>query len=221
MTLSPVHSFDRSVFTQGFGTVNYGSDDGLYVRFFYNAEKDVEATKKNGHLTHKQVEYVEIHHAGGKDVTVRKVRDQDRERFPRQYEGFLANSEKPEDGMPLEDWPAIDVATVADLKTRKIYTVEQLANIHDGALGQLGIPIARELQKKAKVYLDAARGHAVEQALADENAKLHNEIDNMKLQFAEELKSLKAAIAEGKAPTQVSTTNEQPLKRKKRSPTEG
>lgn len=194
MYSDPVKEVDKRVHRQGYGKVRYGDDDGLYVVFSYRAVKDGSKTDEKGRPFFKQVEWVEIHHTGGKDVTSRPVRESDIERWPRQYEAFRNSAEQIEDGLPLESWPILNKAQVEDLKSRRVYTVEQLASIHDGGLTQLGIPGIRELQKKAKNFLEATQESAPVQALIKQKEDLELQLSEQKEFFQAQLNELKEAL---------------------------
>lgn len=190
----PIQQIEKAVHNRGFGKVSYGSDDGLYVVFSYKPKKDPTKSAADGHPVYKQEEWVEIHHTGGKDVTARWVRDDDKFRFERQYRKFLNESEQIDEGLPLEHWPILNVAQVEDLKSRRIYTVEQLANTHDGGISQLGIPGVRELQKKAQAYIAATQENAPIQAIMAEKEKLEQMLTAQKESFDAQLADLKTAL---------------------------
>lgn len=163
--------------------------NGCYVEFFEYAEHLPAKSELEGRPIYQTVPYIRIHIPGGKSIIERAVTEEDRYEHPRQWARFEAKKEQIGDGTPLSAWPAMDVAHVAELNAQKIFTVEQLAGLNDSQVLGLGLG-ATELRKKAQAYLDVAGGNvgAIE-ALSGENARLKEEMDALRAQFAE----LKAA----------------------------
>lgn len=96
--------------------------------------------------------FAEEYSLGGERVT---EKTEYATRFKAQYEAYLKqNGDQAIDGLPINAWPLIDAGTAATLRAQGIATVEQLAAISDGALGNLGIG-GRELREKAKAFVTA------------------------------------------------------------------
>jgi len=112
----------------------------------------------------------------------REVQDKDKDRWPEQWRRFKEDAEEATDGTPLEQWPAVSVSQVAELKAKKIRTVEQLAGVSDGQLQNLGLG-ARQLRDRAKAFLEAAAGNAPLDAALLRESKLQEEIDALKAQM--------------------------------------
>lgn len=128
-------------------------------------------------------EYVQVIVPGDtKSEVNREVQDRDKDRWPEQYRRFKEDAEQATDGTPLEQWPAVSVSQVAELKAKKIRTVEQLASVSDSALQNLGLG-ARQLRDRAKAWLEAAAGNAPLDAALQREAKLQEEIDALKAQM--------------------------------------
>jgi hypothetical protein len=106
------------------------------------------------------------------------------ESFKRQTGAYIV------DGTPITQWPQIDVGTATTLNAIGILTVEQLAGVSDGNLGNLGTG-GRTLREKAKQFIQS-REFCIPTAqagteIADLNEKLqaaHAEIASLRAQLA-------------------------------------
>lgn len=128
----------------------------LIPRFFIEAIPDPVATEREGHVVYKDQERVEILIAGDtKTGLVKKVTDEHRQQFPQHYAAFKKGREMATTGTPLEMWPLLTPAQVRTYKALNIFSVQDFAGLHDTQLQALGMG-ARELQKKAQVWLESA-----------------------------------------------------------------
>ena len=132
-------------------------DDQLFVRFFEDAVEDKNASAKAGHLVYKDAVFIEIMQPGNTNNIVSRVaRDKDKERFPRHWAAFQnrVNQEEAIEGYPIEKWPQITRGQAETLKQQGVRTVEQLANVADGAgLQILGM---NQLKQQAQEFLKAS-----------------------------------------------------------------
>lgn len=83
-------------------------------------------------------------------------------------------------GTPIEHWKEIDMAYAATLRALNIFTVEDMANLSDAGLTQVGMG-ARDLQRKAKEYIENSK----------DSAKLKNAYEELQ----EENRLLEAQVA--------------------------
>jgi len=167
-------------------SVSYGDDSGLHVVFGVEPIQDKVRSAAEGRPCFKDIEVITIHIAGG-DIRHRPVQYEttphqlsDPERFPRQWASFKSKDVQVNEGLPLEEWGPITKSQAYELKAMNIFTVESLATLPDGRLTWMG---ARDLQKKAKLYLEQAKGNAPILGLQEENAKLKRDMEALKLQF--------------------------------------
>jgi hypothetical protein len=89
---------------------------------------------------------------------------------------------------PLGAWPALTPEMAEQFRMMGLYTVESVAAASDGVLARCPIPNARELQKQAKLFLEAADKQAVTHEIAamrDENDELKSQIAELKRMFVE------------------------------------
>lgn len=174
------------------GHVSHGSDASAYVRFYKYNEKG------------KQQDFVEIIFPGDARTEMRrKVQETDMVRWPGQWQAYQNGEQSKANGVPLEQWAGVDEGMVRDLNHKHIYTVEQLASVADGNLGNLGLG-ARALVDKAKAFLevkkdtDAVAKYAAQYNEISEENKMLQEQNR---QLAARLQALEDSAAEKKTLT--------------------
>lgn len=158
---------------------------GQSVIFLYRPILNPEKSKQEGRPRYDRVPFIRIAAPGDRDnVIVRQVWLDETEsnimadnvRFKAKWDLFLKGQEVPEDGTPLEHWPAITSEQRAELTHFNIRTVEQLASLSDINAGKfLGI---RALKKLAQDFLDAAKDGAV-------ITRLHGKVDEQEARIKE------------------------------------
>jgi hypothetical protein len=157
-------------------TFGQKGDDKSIVSFFTTAEKHNFKSEQAGHPVFEDVEMVSIIIPGDRRTeVVERVKEEHRQRWPRQYEAFKAGQEAPLDGYPLSEWPPMTPAMVANLKVLNIRTVEQLASVGDSGLQNLGMG-AQELRKKAQAFLKTAAEQAPIAELEAREKRLQEEL---------------------------------------------
>lgn len=162
---------------------NADPDAGVFPRFYVQAMPDGKRTQEEGRPIFRDVEMIEIRIAGDKlNIIDTKVNDDHRHRWPQHYAAFKAGQKVAVEGTPVDEWPILTASKVAELKALNIFTVESLAELPDTGLAKMGMG-ARELQNKAKAYLEAAKGGAVTNRLVQENERMRLELDMLKQQI--------------------------------------
>jgi hypothetical protein len=147
-------------------------DRACYATF--TVEKKLMGLKSHeaGRPIYEDREYVKILVKGqDKQVFVREVTLEDKQRFPNAYAAFKRGIEAPVTGTPVE-MLGLGPSSVEMMRIKGIRTVEDLAELGDDGLQGIGTG-ARDLQAKAKAFLGRTSSKAVEleQALAAERAK--------------------------------------------------
>lgn len=134
----------------------FADDAKLYVQFFKGAVQDKAKSLEEGRPVFTDIEMVKIMVPGDKgNVIERQVREQDKQRFPRQYAAFKNQEQEYIEGTPLEKWNYLSEAQVLELRHFNVRTVEQLAEMSDGnAQNFVGI---NKLRQAAQQYVDAAK----------------------------------------------------------------
>lgn len=187
--LSSSLSIDPSVHSRGFGAVSYGSDDALWVEFKKEPVLNAEKTKEANRPIHDLHDFIKIIIPGGKSTIYRPVKDEDKERFFRKWEAYQREENQQVGGTRLEDWGTLSAAQVADLKALSVFAVEQLANLSDAQIVNMGMGM-QELRAKAKAFIDDSLGKAPLMALAVENEKLKAQLEKQQEQMNEILEKL-------------------------------
>ena len=140
---------------------------GLFVRFGKVAKEDKEESLQAGRPVFKEVDYITIAVPGDKTSEVcRPVRPTDKERFRGAWERYNAGHAQAVDGTPLKDWPGMTRDKVEELAYFKVYTVEQLADVSDTNLRNMGPFLA--LRQRARDFLERAKGAAPMEKLRQE-----------------------------------------------------
>jgi hypothetical protein len=97
-----------------------------------------------------KIDYVEISIIGDPSTVVRKVTEQDKQRFKSDWDGYKKAEEVVVEGMPLTDVKGIGPQLAKKLESNGIRTAEELAETPDGALplavGMGGMTIRKEAQ---------------------------------------------------------------------------
>lgn len=168
--------------------VSYGDDGGLYVQFKKDSIPDLERSASEGRACFKDIDIIEINMAGSTSTVYRPVnfnttphQPADPERFPKQWAAYKNQEVQSKDGTPLEEWGPITKSQAAELKAINIFTVEDLVACPDGRLTWMG---ARDMQEKAKLFVEQAKGNAPLLQLREENDKLRRDLEAFKLQVA-------------------------------------
>lgn len=169
---------------------SHGSDKNLMVRFFkepiYMEFKSDEA----GRAIYEDRDYVHIFAPGGKTDYISPVQMQDRmdvpshpNRFPRQWAQYQSQQEQTASGTPLEMCAFIAKHRVLELKSQRIFTAEQYAQLPDSTLQGLGIGARREKELCKAFISEDEKIQALSKATAERDA-LKAEMDMMRQQIA-------------------------------------
>lgn len=173
--------------------------DGLYIRFHkepvlnqlksfggtvVKADGSTSYVEGEGRPIYDEEEYIEIVTPGDKtNVVDRPVRPADKRQYAQQYAAWKAGDEEQLSGTPLTMWPAVSRSQVEELKHFRVRTVEQLADLSDANLQNIG-PI-RDLRERAKDFLATAKGNAPTEALRAQLADEKNRREALERQVQE------------------------------------
>jgi hypothetical protein len=159
-------------------------DENLYVKFYMGAIKDEEKSAAEGHPVYRDTPFVKILVPGDKNTVIDTTADKQYQmRFPRLWQQFTAQETQTHSGMPIKEWPVVTRGQAEELLYLNIHTVEQLAACADSNGSKL--MNFHALKAKAQAYLEAAKGTAGIQALAEENRKLKEQMAMLQKQMAE------------------------------------
>lgn len=165
--------------------------DNCRPRFFHLPVENKAKSLAAGHPVFDDIEMVEIFIPGdAKSQPCHKVRDHHIRRWPTQYASFKSGHAQKLHGTPLEQWPGLSAGQIATFNACNIRTVQDIAELSDSQLQSIGMG-AREIQARAKAWLEQASGAAVAERLAAENLEKDEELAELRRQMAE----LQAAVA--------------------------
>lgn len=132
----------------------------------------------------------------GDEIHVREVRI-----LREALEDFKKNGSSEVSGTAIKEWPLVNAAEAENLRVVGIESVEQLAEVPDTELKDMGI--SKTLRQKAREYLEHAANAGASAnkaaALAEENANLKAENADLKKEIAllaEQVKKLTPAGVE-------------------------
>lgn len=142
-----------------------GEERRLVVRFYHEPVKNNTKSATEGRPIFDELLFIEILAPGDRNTRVnRKVRDEDKARFPAAWARFERGQTTASHGTPIEQWPALGVRDVAEMKAMNIFTVEQIADLPDSfASKYVGLATYRN---QAKAYIAAAADSALAQKQA-------------------------------------------------------
>lgn len=184
----------------------------IYPVFDVRAVKDEEKSAAEGRVVYKDVDYVHLR-VDQKTALDKPVEDwmkdldykldkgridpSEYEKYKRMYAAFKEGKEAALDGTDLKGWPQVTPAQVENFNKVGVRTLEDLIGADENTIKAAGSG-ARELQKKAKAYLEAAKdGKASEKIVALESAV--NELSEQNKILMDELrKQLEAKQTEKK-----------------------
>lgn len=167
-------------------------DRPAMVRFEKRPIEDKEASRKEGKVVFKDIDYVLVTPPYSRDCHEQKVDkwlDQVEknvrngrtppewlDHWKKAYQKWKEGLELPLNGTPVSNWPAITPAQVKTCHMVGILTIEDLALANDEGLRRLGMG-GRDLKNKAQAYMKAAKETG---PLVMENAALKKEVDQQK-----------------------------------------
>jgi uncharacterized coiled-coil protein SlyX len=181
------------------GVAVFGKDEGLLVKFFKHPQISRYKSTEAGVPVYDDVTMIEVINPGEKEpVRVLKTREHEF-RFRRQWDAFCkGQSQEAQSGTPLDHLFPNEPSTVLTLKGFNVFSVQQLANLHDTAINNL--QFGRQLVDRAKAYLGTAEGgaqfHQMEKTIADQARAL----DDMQAQMAALQTQMNAPSPQAKRP---------------------
>jgi len=158
-------------------------DEMLWVRFESRKFEVKFKSEKEGHPVYEMRDFVIIQAPGDKnEVRISLVTEEHKKRWPQKWAHYVNTKENlTPQGWLIESWPVVNAAQVEELKYRKCFTVEQLAEMPFSLIQTMGMGYI-ELQTKAKHAVLAAKDSAVVQSQAAELKKRDDEIALLKAQ---------------------------------------
>lgn len=158
---------------------------GLLVKFLMDSVYMEFQSKKENRPIFEDREFVEIRPIGSNSTMVREeVTDVHRDRWPDEYKRFKDGAADVVTGTPLKEWPFMRPAQIKMLNFYNVFTVEQLSDLTDNTIQAIGMG-TREWVKQAKSYLERAKTSVDAMRIVEDNKRLSNELDDVRIQLAE------------------------------------
>ncbi len=175
-----------------------GKGDRTQPMFHIEAVQDMLASAQAGRPIFRDEERVKYVMPGSLNQPVFRVTDEHRQKWPDQYAQFKRGMEQSVHGTPLEQWPALTVGMVKELKHLDIMTIEQCADLPDTVVQRIGRG-GYQLRERAKAYLDDASAMALTERLSRESeakdARISS-LENQVRELSEHLTRVSARIME-------------------------
>lgn len=198
MSFAPVQSIKGS-------HVSHGSDAGLYVEFYMESLHDVEASEKEGRPIYRDTEFIKIIPVGDKNTVVCRPVElkeggqapPDNVRWPQQYAAFKNQQKQVIEGTTLLEWGVLTKSQALMMKAVNVHTVEQLAEVSDSNLNNLGMG-GRDFRDRAKLYIANAKDGSGITQLKAENDRMQGEIEALKNQIKAIADNKKKSTKKGK-----------------------
>jgi hypothetical protein len=195
------YTLDKEYTGNGTERIGYGNAPNgpqPHVTFYAKQAQHGAASLDQGKPVFKSIVFMRLQHPGERDVYEQPARPSDAERFPREYRHYCSGRVGIPDGAPLQVLFPNHEDVVSNLQYHRIYTVEQLANLSDTALQNIGMG-GLEWQGKARRWLDAVKGGGGFAQLEENQRKL--QVDNTRLrdqnqQMTSQLQALTNQIAQ-------------------------
>lgn len=169
----------------------FAADNALHIEFMRKPTMNVSLSKEQGRAVYQDEDFIRIHVPGDKlTVIERPVDEIDERRFADRYAKWKAGQGEAVTGTPINALPGMTQAKVEEYRFFKVLTVEQLAEAQDG-LGAKFMSF-HEDKRRAKAFLEVARGNAPLEKMQDELRERDVAIEEMKTQIAALQKMAKA-----------------------------
>lgn len=188
-----VDSFATATVQDGAGdvlSVSHGDDKAFQVEFYTREVEDEKETKARGRRILKPVAYCRKRAMGDpRTVWDAPASDIDKARWPMLWAAYGRGEEEMVIGTPLDSWPLLTREASITLKNWGYKTVEQVAEVTDGALMGMGDGTIRQILAKvrdhAKKFITDQESGAAERRLASELEDRDNQISLLKSQMAQ------------------------------------
>jgi hypothetical protein len=167
--------------SQGYGTVSYTDDKKLNVLFYTRSVHNPAKSQASGAPVYENKVFVRIQQPGEMlNVVDKPAKDEDTKRWPQHWQSYLHNRTQIPEGTPIDLLFPNDPARSDALKSRGVYTIQQLANLSQTAMDNVGMG-AQEYVNRAKKYIESANDGSQVLALLEEGKKKDLKISRLEL----------------------------------------
>lgn len=174
---APITYDANAVKQQGWGMAASGpTDDKLIVGFYKKSVSNAARSREMGIPFHESKDFVKIQHPGETlNIVDRPVLDDDKRRWPRQWDNYQRGVNQVPDGVPLSLLFPAAPHIVTMMRGYNIHTVEQLSNLSAEAISTVGMG-AQDWVNAAQRYMERANKgvdhHKFETALAKKDQQI-------------------------------------------------
>jgi hypothetical protein len=166
-------------------------DNQLNVQFYKHAELNAFKSREQNRKIFDDHTYIRIMAPANRLMMIeRRATDDDKLRFPNQYNRFFKGQTQLSSGTPLSELHTITAAQVMELKALNVETIEQLAGIPDTTAQLMGMG-GLEIKRRAQRFMDLSTDKTVQ----------GEKIRNLEAQLAELLAERQAAQTASAAKT--------------------
>ena len=173
----PIRYDQQEVAARGYGMASSGPGDERKIVLFYNRPTlNVARSKAEGKRIFESREFIKIQEPGETLMIVdRPVKDEDKQRWPRQWDRFAQGKNQIPDGIPLSLLFPAHPHIAEMLAGYQIHTIEQLANLSGHAISTVGMGCQEWVNKAAKYLEQANKGvdfHRFEKAIEEKEKQI-------------------------------------------------
>ena len=159
-------------------------EENVFARFYDKVIK-TDRIKENNMPIFEEKTYIEIRITDDNDVVDRVAEDDDKARFPVQYQRYVNSKKNKQDGTPLNQFSFLTAIQLENCRYCNIETVEQLASISDDKAKFFDLlnekAAAKRFLENAKGFSEKERKYKdIIEELKAENEKLKSEIEALK-----------------------------------------
>ena len=175
------------------GSVQTGpGDNSMTVIFYKRAVHNAVKSGNAGRPVHEDVDFVRIHPPGERlNIVEREVQQNDKRRWPNQWNAYASGKEQSADGTPLGLLFPRHPAVIANLQAMGFNTVEHLANASATAIDAIGMN-GQDYVNYAQKYLQTSTGgvafHKMQMEVEDakrREVRLMKQLEDMQTQIAQ------------------------------------
>ena len=155
------------------------------IRFFRDKVQLGFASEQAGHPVYDDRDFIEINIPGDmNNVIVREVTERDKQTYAAQFARYKQGLEPSQEGTPLEAWPRLTPAAVANYKALGVFTVEHIAEMSDQVCNKVSMGAMAD-RTAAKAYIKLAKDTALAQKQALEIERQNQTIADLQRQINE------------------------------------
>lgn len=196
-------SFASATVLDGTGDVlgvSHGDDRRFQVEFYTREIEDEKQSEAHNRRILKAVPYCRKRAMGdARTVWDAPVTETDKLRWPRLWAAYEKGEEEMVIGTPLDSWPLLSREARITLKNWGFKTVEQVAEVTDGSLGDMGSDVARivnHVRGNAQKFIADQEAGANERRLMDELNERDNKIGALEDQMRQMAQAMERMQAE-------------------------